>query len=311
MPSASIAMLRHHLITIARAAGLAAFAFIAMGVGPFDLLDNAMPKDAGGIKVASDVPYGAGPRRKLDVYVPVGLENTAPVVLFIYGGSWNRGERTEYEYVGHALAARGFVTVIADYRLVPEVTYPAFVEDGAAAVLWIERNIADFGGDARRLFLAGHSAGAYNAVMLALEPAFLRDQGATATVRGVAGLSGPYSFYPFRVKAAVEAFGSSPHPESTQPINLVTPEAPPMWLATGDADLIVRPSNSSLLAARLRANRVPVTERVYKDLGHLDTVFALSMPWRGRAPVLDEMVAFFTSLGAFNAASTEPPPLSP
>ncbi|MEX0628088.1 MAG: alpha/beta hydrolase [Cucumibacter sp.] len=304
-------MIASALHSAARLAGILLLGFAAGGFSVFDLLDNALPKDSGGERLASDVPYGAGPRHMLDVYAPKGLENAAPVILFVYGGSWNRGERRDYEFVGHALAARGFVTVIADYRLVPEVAYPGFVEDCAAAVGWIERNIGDYGGDPRRLFLAGHSAGAYNVAMLALEPAFLRDQGVTVKVRGVAGLSGPYSFYPFRVDEAIAAFGDAPNPEGTQPVNLVTADSPPMFLATGTGDLIVRPSNTTLLAAKLRANNVPVTERYYDGLGHMDPVMALSMIWRGRAPVLDDMVAFFNEQGAFNPASVEPPLLSP
>lgn len=304
-------MLRAPFAIFGRLFAIAVVALASMGFSAFDMLDNFMPKDAGATQVARDIPFGAGPRRTLDIYAPEGLTNTAPVILFIYGGSWNRGAKHDYEFAGFALASRGFVTVIADYRIVPEVTYPGFVEDGAAAIRWIERNISTYGGDPKRLFLVGHSAGAYNAVMLALEPSFLRDAGATVAVRGVAALSGPFSFYPFRVGEAQAAFGSAPNPEGTQPVNLVTPDSPPMFLATGEADLIVRPSNTTLLADALRAKHVRVEAVSYPGLGHMDPVMALSTVWRARAPVLDQITAFFTSLGAFNPASTEPPLLSP
>lgn len=304
-------MLISSLRSLAALAAAMVLAVAVMGFSPWDFVDNVIPKDPGAERVAADVRFAPGPRGTLDVYAPAGLENAAPVVLFVYGGSWNHGEKGDYEYVGHALASRGFVTVIANYRIVPEVTYPAFVEDGAAAIRWIQDHIGEYRGDAKRLFLAGHSAGAYNAVMLALEPAFLREKGVTIPVRGVAGLSGPYSFYPFRVDEAKAAFGSAPNPEGTQPVNLVTAEAPPMFLATGTADLIVRPSNTTLLAEKLRAFRVPVSERYYEGLTHLEPVFALGTLMRSRAPVLDEMVKFFNDLGAFNPASTEPPLLSP
>lgn len=276
-----------------------------------DAFDGAVPKDEGTVKVASDIAYAPGERHGLDIYAPAELTEPAPVMMFIYGGGWNRGDRVEYEFVGHAFAARGFVTVIADYRVVPEVRFPGFIEDGAAALKWIEANISKYGGDPGRVYLSGHSAGAYNAVMLALEPSFLRDIGAKITIKGVAGISGPYSFYPFIVDQAKAAFGNAPNPEGTQPVNLVTAEAPPMFLATGTADLIVRPSNTTLLAEKLHAFRIPVETRFYQGLGHMEPVIALSTLARERAPVLDQITAFFADQGAFDPSTGKPPPLSP
>src|SRR5690606_26882090 len=103
--------------------------------------------DAGTAKVGDGIAYADGPRHKLDVYAPEQRGAAAPVVFFIYGGGWNRGERADYQFVGRALAARGFIVVIADYRLVPEVAYPAFLEDSANALRWVQDNIADYGGD--------------------------------------------------------------------------------------------------------------------------------------------------------------------
>ena len=147
-------------------------AFALSVMDPFNL-PAAM--DAGTIKAGDGIAYADGPRHKLDVYAPEARGSLAPVVFFIYGGGWNRGERSDYQFVGRALASRGFVVVIADYRLVPEVQYPEFLGDSASALKWVQDNIANYGGDTSRLFLAGHSAGAYNATMLALDPSFLRE----------------------------------------------------------------------------------------------------------------------------------------
>src|SRR5690606_38778024 len=130
-----------------------------------------------------------------------------------------------------------------------EVRYPEFLEDNAQAVKWIEDNIASYGGDPTRFFLAGHSAGAYNAVMLALDGAFFREYDVTIPIRAVAGISGPYNFYPFEYGQVHDAFGSAPNPEGTQPINLITAEAPPIFLASGTSDPIVRVQNSQAFAA--------------------------------------------------------------
>ena len=93
-----------------------------------------------------------------------------PVILFFYGGSWNSGRRQGYAFAARALAARGFVVIVPDYRLVPDAVYPDFLRDCAAAVRWARRNAGAHGGDGERIVLVGHSAGAYNAAMLALDP---------------------------------------------------------------------------------------------------------------------------------------------
>lgn len=255
--------------------------------------------DAGTSKVGDGIAYADGARHKLDVYAPEQRGAPAPVVFFIYGGGWSRGERGEYEFVGRALASRGFVAVIADYRLVPEVRYPAFLEDSAQALRWVQDNIANYGGDPNRLFLSGHSAGAYNAVMLALDPSFLRDYGVTMPILGVGALSGPYDFYPFEYFEVKEAFGQAPSPEGTQPINLITAGAPPMYLATGTTDPIVRMQNTERFADRLRAQGVWVTTQYYEGFGHMEPVIAMGALWRWRMPVLDDMVGFFQRFGAF------------
>lgn len=265
---------------------------------PFNI-SNAM--DSGVVKIGDGIPYAGGPRGKLDVYVQQNPRGNAPVAMFIYGGAWSRGERWEYEFVGRALASRGFVTVIPDYRLVPDVTYPAFLYDVAVAAKWVQDNIATFGGTPDKLFLGGHSAGAYNAVMLGLEPSFLREAGVTSPIRGVAGLAGPYDFYPFEFEDVRAAFGYAANPEGTQPVRMVTQNAPPMFLATGNLDLIVKTDNTTTLAARLRENMVPVDERYYEGIGHMEIVTSMGAMMRWRAPVLDDMVNFYASLGALDS----------
>ncbi|WDR04484.1 alpha/beta hydrolase [Devosia rhodophyticola] len=255
--------------------------------------------DSGTVKAGDGIAYADGQRHYLDVYAPEARGVAAPVVFFIYGGGWNRGERSDYQFVGRALAARGFVTVIADYRLVPEVKYPEFLEDNASALRWVQDHIGEYGGDPNRVFLAGHSAGAYNAVMLALDPSFRAEYGVTMPIRAVAALSGPFDFYPFEYGEVQNAFGDAPSPEGTQPINLVTPDAPPMYLASGTTDPIVRVQNTENLAAKLTASGVWVTTKYYEGFGHMEPVIAMGALWRWRMPVLDDMVAFFTRFGAF------------
>ena len=274
-------------LTLAAAAG----AFTA-ACSPLTLFATLSPKDAAA-RVSRGEAYGDHPRQTLDVYAPRGIAGLAPIAVFFYGGSWDSGRRQDYNWVGHALASRGFVTVVADYRLYPEVRYPLFLEDGARAVRWAADNARRFGGDPERLVLAGHSAGAYNAVMLGLDGRYLAAAGVDPRhVRALAGLSGPYDFLPLKGDITNRVFGQTSDLPATQPLAYVGPASPPAFLATGDADNMVWPKNTIALAQRLRAAGVEVEERHYPGVDHVRMVLALSRPLRGRAPVLDEMTGF-------------------
>ena len=233
---------------------------------PLSLLNglNAItPGDSDAHRVASGVAYGPGPRQALDVWAPRSQSAVPrPVVVFFYGGAWNSGSRGDYGFAGRAYAAKGFVAIVADYRLVPQVRFPAFVQDGAMAVKWTRDNAARFGGDPARLTLAGHSAGAYIGAMLALDPQWLRAAGVpSGTVRAAALLAGPYDFLPLTDIRAADAMGNWPRPQETQPIHYARADAPPLWLAAGTADTVVKPRNSAALAGRLQALGAPVTFR--------------------------------------------------
>jgi acetyl esterase/lipase len=258
------------------------------------------------VEKIADIAYADGARKKLDMYRPLKPGGLSPVVMFIYGGSWRAGDKFEYEFVGRALAAAGFITVIADYRLWPEVKYPDFLDDNAQAMKWIQDNIESYGGDPKRFFVAGHSAGAYNAVMLGLDGSFRRDFNVTMPIRAIAGISGPYNFYPFEYDQVRDTFGSAPSPEGTQPINLVTADAPPIFLASGTSDPIVRKENSEALAAKLKADGIWVTEKYYEGFGHLEPVIAMGAMMRFRMPILQDMVDFFQTFGAFPSGTPRP-----
>jgi len=265
--------------------------WIAFHYAPLASFNTLVPKDRGSRLVANDVAYGPLFRQHLDIYAPVGPLKKRPVMVFFYGGAWATGARGDYSFVGRALAAQGFVVIIPDYRLVPEVRFPAFLEDGAAAIRWVRDNIAKAAdGDPDRIVLAGHSAGAYNAAMLALNPHWLGpDRG---YVRGLAGLAGPYDFLPFDDPAAIAAFGNWPRPQETQPVHFAGSGDPPAFLATGDRDTRVRSRNSNSLALRLSEHGIPVERRRYANVDHAGMVILLSRPLRHRAPLFQDVVRF-------------------
>ena len=257
-------------------------------------LNSVWPGDANARQVVQGAAYGTADRQRLDVWVPRQHHaQPLPVVVFFYGGAWVGGSRGDYAFAGRAYAAQGFVAVVPDYRLVPNVRYPVFVQDSALAVKWVVDHVAAYGGDPRRITLAGHSAGSYNAAMLALDPHFLTDVGVpTGTIRAAALLAGPYDFYPWDDRRAVDAFANWPRPEETQPIRWVSRDAPPMWLGYGTADTTVKPKNSINLAHALEAAGATVELRTYPGKSHVDLVKGLSKPFRGDAPTLTESAAF-------------------
>lgn len=261
------------------------------GCSRLELFDAITPRDDGASRVASGISYGPHPRQKLDVYAPQDARG-APVVVFFYGGSWNSGERVDYGFLGTALAAQGFVAVLPDYRLVPDVRFPAFIEDGAAATAWVQREIGQFGGDRMRVVVSGHSAGAYIASMLALEPSYLGQAGARERLRGFAGLAGPYDFLPFQYPAIIEAFGQWPRPIETQPVAFVKPGAPPTLLLQGADDTTVPPRHAKALAERLKAAGNEVELIIYEAVDHIDVMIALSRLARGRANTLADLSGF-------------------
>lgn len=248
----------------------------------------------GAERVAEGVAFGSH-GQKLDVWRPAGATGAGrrPVVIFYYGGGWVHGNRGAYAFAARAFAREGFVVVVPDYRKVPAVRFPAFLEDAADSARWVQDHVGEYGGDPARVAVAGHSAGAYSAVMLAVDPRWLRAAGVRdGFVKAAIGLCGPYDFYPFDKKRSIDAFQGVKDGPATQPVNLVSRDAPPLLLVTASRDTQVRPYNAVNLFKRVQAlgGRAKFVE--HDGLSHEDVVMALSKPFRGKAPVLAESVAF-------------------
>ena len=274
-------------ITALMAAGLATLLSACQPLGVINLL---VPRS--GYDVHPGLAYGPDPRQTLDVYVPKGLKGPAPVLLFFYGGSWQSGNRGDYLAFGQAFASAGIVTAVADYRLYPQVKYPAFAQDAAGALAWLHGHAGAYGGDASRIFVSGHSAGAYNAVMLAAEPKFLAARGGNPDwIRGVIGIAGPYNFLPMREPAYIDMFHGANNQES-MPVKHVTGPRPPMLLLTGDADETVAPHNSDDMAAALKAHGSAVRVIRYPGVGHIGIILSLVPGFRGTTSLRQDMLDF-------------------
>ncbi len=272
------------------AAGLLLAAVLLAGCRPTTVVNSLSPS-AHYAKEAGQA-YGPDPRQQLDVYWPAGAAEDAPVVVFFYGNGWREAAKSDFEFVASALTQAGIVVLIPDYRAHPQVTFPAFVEDGAAALRWTMDNVPGVVSGKRPLFLMGHSAGAQIAALLAFDDRYLAAVAdPPPLLAGFIGLSGPYDFLPLEPGYLEEVF-----PEATrslsQPIEFVSASAPPTLLVHGTADRRVLPEHSRRLARDLEAHGVPVTLRMYDNTGHMRVVAALAPPLQFIADTMDDAVAF-------------------
>ena len=260
-------------------------------------------------RTADGAPYGNSPRQVYDLYQPNGGRRPTagwPLVVFIYGGSWNRGERGDYRFVGESLAQRGVATMVIDYRLNPEVKYPEFVRDSAAAVAHALTQAPTWGADPKRVLVMGHSAGGYNAAMVALDGRWLAALGHSPTeLAGWIGLAGPYEFLPIKTPEVQVAFNHPNVSADSQPIQHAAGTQLPALLLVAAHDTLVNPQrNTRALAAAMQAAGQTVTVREYERLNHLTLVGAIAAPLRRLAPVLDDVVAFVQAASPNGSAAS-------
>jgi acetyl esterase/lipase len=271
---------------------LAGAAALLSACSPAPVLNLLVPR--AGYDIHDGLAYGPDPRQKLDIYVPQGLKGAqrAPVLLFFPGGSWSSGDRAMYLAFGQAFATKGVVTVVADYRLYPQVKYPAFAQDAAGALAWVHQHAGDYGGDSGRIFVSGHSAGGYNAVMLAAEPKFIQAEGGTLSwIRGAIGIAGPYDFLPLKDADYVDMFHGANN-EDAMPISHVDGKRPPMLLTAGTDDSVVGPGNADRMAARLKSFGNEANVIKYPGTGHIGIILSLAPGFRGRTTLRQDMLDF-------------------
>jgi len=272
----------------------AILASMAAACSPLAVLNAMGPRDPGVRRVARDVAYGEDPRQTFDVFAPTAPAGARrPVLVLFYGGGWDSGSKDIYGWAAQALAAQGFVVALPDYRLVPEVHFPTFIQDAAAATAKVAEVAATCGGDPARLGVLGHSAGAHLAMMIALDARYLADIGQPDLIRAAAGLAGPYDFLPFDVPASINAFGQWPAPHQTQPLTYARADAPPLWLGHGTADVVVHDEDTILLDAKMRRLGGRSEATLYPGLNHADLIATFAPLFRRKAPVLADVSAFF------------------
>jgi len=279
---------------ITRRAALAALAAMAgTACTQLEFLAANAPAVFGSYRRRTNIAYGPDRRQRLDIYEPDRpAGERRPVVVFWHGGRWSDGDKSQYRFVGAALAELGYVTIVPNYRLYPRVKMPGFMQDSARAAAWAA-NYARESGNANHFFLMGHSAGAHLAALVTLDQRYFSAVGAAVPhISGVIGLSGPYDFLPLLEADLQDMFGPPELYPLSQPINFVRANAPPMLLVHGERDETVLPKNTRNFAAALQAKGAAVTLRLYPRLAHEGTIAALSEIGRRRAPILVDVATF-------------------
>ncbi len=271
-------------------------------VAMLDSADRLLHGGDGAIREVAAVRYGSDPAQKLEMFLPAEADvhkGPLPIVVFIHGGGWRSGDPHDYRFIARALAPQGYAVVLAGYRLYPKTRYPGMLEDGAAALRWVADNAAAKGGDPGRVVLMGHSAGAYNAVMLALDKRWMAARGLSAdALRGVVGLAGPYDFYPFDTEATKLSFGKVPDPEETQPVVHARGGGPPLLLVHGTADTRVRPRNSVELARTMTRAGAPTRAVLLDGVTHEGLIMLFARPFSHDARAIDAVLPFLAKVTA-------------
>ncbi|MGH8121895.1 MAG: alpha/beta hydrolase [Rudaea sp.] len=270
---------------------------------------------AGNLLVRRGIVFDPAHAIALDVYAPHDARNAA-VVVFFYGGSWEDGHRRWYRYVGEALASNGVIAVIPDYRKYPDVRFPAFMHDAANATKWTFTHAASLGGDSKRIFVMGHSAGGHIAALLACDKRYLNAVGMQPRdLAGMIGLAGAYAFLPY-VDDEAAIFGDDPQGRyDSQPINFVDGDEPPMLLLQGRDDDEVTPDNAEAMAERVQAMHGTAVLKLYPGVDHGQLLVALAHGRGARVPTLRDTLAFIAHpLAAMpaiidtNSSSSHPAP---
>lgn len=242
-----------------------------------------------------DLAYGSAENQTLDLYLPKGMAK-APVLLFVHGGSWYNGDKSEYPFLGEAFSKNGYLTAVINYRKAPQVQFPAFVQDAAMAVRWVIDHIAEYGGDPNRIYLMGQSAGAQIAALVALDPRYLQAVGLErSALKAFIGQAGPYDFRAFLEddKPTQVAMGPREQWPLTQPINFVDGKQPPMLLQHGLSDTVVNPKNPDWLSELVKQKGGEVAVKYYPGVDHYGIIGALSGVGRFLGPqILPDLLDF-------------------
>ena len=232
--------------------------------------------------------YGDNIRHQYDCYLHNDNDDSRPKIIFLYGGNWQSGARSDYRFVADTLCSLGFDVYVPDYRLYPEARFEQIIEDTSRAVDAIMADIAN-----GPVFMMGHSAGAQLGALLTLNKRLLQSP---ERIRGFIGLAGPYDFYPFTEDSHWDLFAPEEKYPESQPVNYVTQDAPPLYLLHGELDNRVRRGHSKSLMEKQMEAGGQASREVYEKMGHVDIILSFSRIHRRKSQVVKDVNDFILEI---------------
>lgn len=259
---------------------------LALAHSLYQPLLETQPRD--GVTVVRDVAYGADARHRLDLYQPQ-TGNTPPraVLIFFHGGGFVRGDKSGRDNIGLYYARAGYLVIVPNYRLAPRHTWPAGAEDVISAYEWAHRHVAQYGGDAQRIFLAGESAGAAHVALATLVRRFHPADG--LNIAGAILISGVYHAHLENLARAQfgiatpdprnEAYFGSDFSRYAQmsTVELIDAAPVPLLITYAELDLLQMQVQAGELFARLVTQHGHAPQlRVISGHNHLTQVYAVN-----------------------------------
>ncbi len=281
---------------------------------PLFFLNRVLPKHQ--YTKSKDIAYGRDTRQCFDWYTPSEQSYDGehpsndepelpqylnhPVIVFVHGGAWDQGNKSDYEFVGHAFTQMGYAVCIPNYRLYPQAHFPHFIQDVASAVAELEDRLVSQFGIKTRIILVGHSAGAHTAAMLAADSRYFKESHTHAEIVSWIGLAGPYDLPlddplvagKFDHAHPIDADQHSDHHHSANPINLAQSNMPPALLIHGDKDTTVGPYHTDRFARKLTALNVSVQTHQYSSVNHRQLIGGMAWMVRFLNPVFKDIEHF-------------------
>lgn len=257
---------------------------------PVTLLNGITP--SGSFSKAEDISYGPLARQALDIYKADSPKASAPVIVFIHGGSWTEGSKDIYKFLAEGFTKDGYDVVVPNYRLYPETKYPGMIEDSAKAIAFAAQQYPG-----KPLVVMGHSAGAYNTLMVMLDPQYAKGAGLDLCnrVAGAVSLSGPTGIIPLDSEPYITIFPDR-FTGSDAPLNNVSSPSPPILFGHGLDDTTVYPQNSQALADKIKTRGGKSMVKTYEGMNHIEAVQFLSRRFDGKATLKSDIVSFIDDL---------------
>lgn len=267
---------------------------------PTSALNTMVP--AGSYEVHQDIAYAADERQRMDIYMPSQGPLHTDIIMFVYGGSWEDGDKQDFEFIGQAFARLGYVTVIPNYRLYPQAEFPEFINDVAKALGAVPDQIdalrtqqamptgVEQCPSGRNVILAGHSAGAHTAALIATDPQYLERHAPNVQLSALIGLAGPYDL-PLQHERVKDKF-TRVEGDEANPIALASEATPQTLLIHGESDTVAKPEHAAAFANKLEELGVHVTLKTYPRRRHVDLVASLASPLRFWTPAYNDIQTF-------------------